>query len=290
VTAQPTYYDADPEGRGSMAVEDVETVEIHLLGGFAVTVDGVPTPSEGWRRRQAAALVKLLALAPQRTLHRERVIDALWPDVSVEEAAPRLHKAAHYARKALGHDRGLLLGGEAVALYPDVEVGIDVQRFEALAARAVATADNLAHTALAEYGGELLPGDIYEPWTNDERERLRLRHAELLRYAERWEELLVDDPADGDPSGADAPLRGPGRPASGAAAVRAHGRCLAARTGRRASHGRHRPPRSAARPRRSPTVGPDRPGAARRKSSGGNGWGGHGWGGAGGPGTRNGSR
>jgi DNA-binding SARP family transcriptional activator len=187
-----TYYDADPEGQ-SMGVE------IRLLGGFDVAVDGISTPPEGWRRRQAAALVKLLALAPQRTLHRERVIDALWPDLSVEEAAPRLHKAAHYARKALGCDRGLLLGGEAVALFPDSDVGIDVHRFDALAAQAVATADkDVAHAALAEYGGELLPGDIYEPWTTDERERLRLRHAELLRSAERWEELLVDDPADED--------------------------------------------------------------------------------------------
>jgi DNA-binding SARP family transcriptional activator len=188
-----THYDADPEGRKSMAVD------IHLLGGFDVTVDGRPTPADGWRRRQAAALVKLLALAPQRTLHRERVIDALWPDLSVDEAAPRLHKAAHYARKALGDDRGLLLGGQAVALFPDLEVSIDVHRFDALAAQAVSATDkDLAHAALAEYGGELLPGDIYEPWTGDERERLRLRHAELLRYAERWEDLLIDDPADED--------------------------------------------------------------------------------------------
>jgi len=80
-------------------------VEIDLLGGFAVRVDGRAVPSGEWRRRHAAALVKLLALAPRRTLHREQVIDALWPDSSVDVAAPRLYKAAHYARRVLGDPR-----------------------------------------------------------------------------------------------------------------------------------------------------------------------------------------
>ena len=50
----------------------VTGVRITLLGGFEVVVDGRQVPTVDWRRRQAAALVKLLALAPGRTLHRER--------------------------------------------------------------------------------------------------------------------------------------------------------------------------------------------------------------------------
>ena len=52
-------------------------VEIDLLGGFAVRVDGRPIPAGDWRRRKAASLVKLLALAHRHTLHREQMIDAL---------------------------------------------------------------------------------------------------------------------------------------------------------------------------------------------------------------------
>jgi len=79
----------------------VTDVGITLLGGFAVTVGGMPVDPTEWRRRQAAALVKILALSPRRTLHREQLIDLLWPELTVEDAAPRLHKAAHYARRAL---------------------------------------------------------------------------------------------------------------------------------------------------------------------------------------------
>ena len=97
-------------------------VRIALLGGFDVVVAGSTVPRAEWRRRQAANLVKLLALTPGRALHREQVTDRLWPDLDVEAAGPRLHKAAHYARRSLGSLRALVLDGEIVALFPDDRV------------------------------------------------------------------------------------------------------------------------------------------------------------------------
>ena len=55
-------------------------VHITLLGGFAVTLDGAVVPADAWSRRHASALVKVLALARGRRLHRDQVIDLLWPD------------------------------------------------------------------------------------------------------------------------------------------------------------------------------------------------------------------
>ena len=54
------------------------TIHITLLGRFAVTVDGVPVADSNWTRRHAAALVKVLAMAPgpapaPRADHRSRV-------------------------------------------------------------------------------------------------------------------------------------------------------------------------------------------------------------------------
>ncbi len=72
--------------------------EVRLLGRFEVVVDGRPIPPEAPRRRDAAALVKVLALSRGHRLPRELVLDALWPDLFDEQGAPRLHKAAHYAR------------------------------------------------------------------------------------------------------------------------------------------------------------------------------------------------
>ena len=70
--------------------------EIHvtLLGRFAVTVGGVPVAEAGWKRRHAAAVVvvKVLALAPGRRLHREQVIDLVRPG-DTTAAAVRFQQA-----------------------------------------------------------------------------------------------------------------------------------------------------------------------------------------------------
>ena len=168
-----------------------------VLGGFAVMVDGRPVPPADWRRRQAAALVKILALAPGRALHRERVIDALWPGIDVDDAAPRLHKAAHYARRALGGGASIVLGGERVALFPDTGVDVDAEVFQRLAEAALAAADPRAAGSAADaYHGDLLPADPYERWAEEARDRLRLLYLRVLRLAGRWEDLIAADPGD----------------------------------------------------------------------------------------------
>jgi predicted ATPase/DNA-binding SARP family transcriptional activator len=175
----------------------VERVDVRLLGGFEVTVDGHTVPADAWRRRHAAALVKLLALQPGHRLLRDQVLDLLWPDVSVDDAVPRLHKAAHYARGTLAAREAVVLSGEAVSLFPDARASVDVEDFDAAAAAAVSTEDPAATAAaLDRYPGDLLPDDLYEPWTEQDRERLRLRRLELLRLAGRWDALVAADPLD----------------------------------------------------------------------------------------------
>jgi DNA-binding SARP family transcriptional activator/tetratricopeptide (TPR) repeat protein len=171
-----------------------------MLGGFAVLLDGSKVNADSWTRPQAATLVKVLALAPGRRLHREQLIDRLWPDLTIGEAAPRLHKLAHYARRALGDDRtAVVLRDETVALLPDTEVTIDVDVFERAAEEAVADGSPMAAEAAADrYGGTLLPDDVYEAWADNRREHLRVRYRELLRVAGRWDALLAEDPADED--------------------------------------------------------------------------------------------
>ena len=170
-------------------------VEIDLLGGFAVRVDGRPVASGEWRRRQAAALIKLLALAPGRTLHRERVLDALWPGTAIEDAAPRLHKAAHYARRSLGDPRALVLAGDSVSLFPDTDVAVDADEFERRA-RTALDGDGDAGAVADLWTGDLLPGDPYEAWLDGPRDRLHRLHQEVLRRAGRWADLVRADPAD----------------------------------------------------------------------------------------------
>jgi DNA-binding SARP family transcriptional activator len=172
-------------------------VGLTLLGGFEVRVEDDAIAARHWSRRQSSALVKLLAMSPSRSLHRELVIDALWPHLGIDDAAPRLHKAAHYARKLLGRRDAVVLTGDAVYLWPDGDVHIDMVQFRHLAESAVSTGNRAAaKRALALYGGELLPQDLYEPWAEQHRLHLRRLYLELLRLAEDWHQVLAADPAD----------------------------------------------------------------------------------------------
>ena len=172
-------------------------VAVTLLGRFEVRVDGRTIASSRWSRRQSAALVKLLALTPARSLHREQVIDALWPGLAVDDAAPRLHKAAHYARRTLGHRDAVVLSAETVRLCPDDDVQVDAMRFQQLAESAVQSGGvAAAKGALAVYDGEVLPQDLYEPWVEQHRLHLGRLYVELLHQAGDWHQALAVDAAD----------------------------------------------------------------------------------------------
>jgi DNA-binding SARP family transcriptional activator len=157
----------------------VRELEIALLGRFAVTVEG--RDSGAFEHRRGADLVKVLALAPDHRLARDRVVELLWPALPADAGMANLHKAAHYARRALGDRRAVVLRNGFVELAPDATVITDVERFEA--------GDDAA------YGGPLLPDDEYEAWAVPARERLLQLHVDRLRRAGRWEELLEAEPA-----------------------------------------------------------------------------------------------
>lgn len=161
---------------------------MRLLGGFLVEVDGHPVQAEAWRHRRGADLVKLLALAPQHKLHRDQVMERLWPELGGEAAGANLRKAVHYARRALGGLEAITTDGDMVALWPEGPLQVDAER--------ALSGGGRIETALDLFAGELLPEDRYADWTEPYRERLRARRLELLRAAGRWDQVLELDPAD----------------------------------------------------------------------------------------------
>src|SRR4051812_36656642 len=107
-------------------------VEVRLLGGFEVSIDGRSVGAETIGRRDALRLMKFLALAPSRRAHREQLVESLWPDAAPNVLANRLHKAAHFVRKATGRADSVVLSSGTVALFPDADVEIDAAEFDGL--------------------------------------------------------------------------------------------------------------------------------------------------------------
>ena len=131
-------------------------LRLRLLGGFGADVDGVPVPPAAWQRSSATELVKLLALQPGHRLHREQVVDLLWPDLDPASGTRRLNKALHFARRALAADQ-VVLRDDLVSLSAD-PLTVDVDDFDA------AARDGDFEAALALYAGDLLPENRYDDW------------------------------------------------------------------------------------------------------------------------------
>src|SRR5215471_19081346 len=158
-------------------------IRIGLFGGFRVEVDARSVPEEAWRQRKPAALVKLLALAPRHRLHREQVMDALWPELAPAAAAANLRKALHLARRLAESSTGEPLiesAGELVAL-PANGLLVDVEEFRSTADRARRGGDVGAYAEAIELHGDgLLPDDRYEDWAIGPRDELRLEYLALI--------------------------------------------------------------------------------------------------------------
>src|SRR3954469_6954811 len=161
-------------------------LQIRLFGAFAVQVGDEVVREGAWRLRKGKSLVKLLALSPERRIHRERAAEVLWPDRSGGGPANNFHQALYVARRALegaGADAAtvLPLQDDMLALHPGGSVEIDIEAFEQAAARARASGElDDYRAALALHGGDLLPEDRYETWAAGRREALNEAHMGLL--------------------------------------------------------------------------------------------------------------
>ena len=138
-------------------------MQLQLLGGFRLSVDGAPVAT-------TIPVQRLLAyLGLHRTANRHQVAGALWPDFPEQRAHGSL-------RTALWRAQALRPGvvrtaDHAMALDVDVEVDVDVLLRCAGALRRGEDRPEW-RAALLVGEGELLPG-WYDDWVLLERERLR---------------------------------------------------------------------------------------------------------------------
>ncbi len=173
---------------------DAARLAINVLGGFSVSVDSRHISDSSWKLKKAKAVIKLLAIAPGNRIHRDVVLDVLWPDLEPEAALNNLHKALYVVRRALepgvsGSGDFVRFQEETLSLDSAAGLEVDCQQFDSLAKTALAK-DDLAsfQAALGVYKAELLPDDRYEEWSISKRDELAQTFQSLLvAYADMAE-------------------------------------------------------------------------------------------------------
>ena len=159
-------------------------LHVTLLGEQAITDDG--TGSVRMRSSRTIALVAFLALHAGSPQARQRIAGLFWPDSTDAQALTNLRRELHNLRHVLGDEPALVVTSRDLCWCDSetsrVDVRIfDIERKAALAAAAAGDSEGiLAHAAcaIAQYGGELLPG-MYDDWVHDARAELERQCVDL---------------------------------------------------------------------------------------------------------------
>jgi DNA-binding SARP family transcriptional activator len=164
-------------------------LRVYLLGRFEVVRADTPLPPHAWRRRRPADLLRLVALAPGRSLSREQAVDALWPDKDPASGANNLHRALYDLRQILG---GRWVDIERGQVRLRADAWVDVDAFE----RALADGD--ASGAVALYRGDLAIEEALDGHAPAHAPGLQARRAALrARFVEAALPLARTATADG---------------------------------------------------------------------------------------------
>jgi ATP/maltotriose-dependent transcriptional regulator MalT/DNA-binding SARP family transcriptional activator len=167
-------------------------LEFRALGGFTVVRHGEVVSVSEWQSRVARDLLKMLIANRGRPVHREVLIDRLWPDGDSDGANHRLSVALSTLRgvldpdKAHERDRYLVADRETVALRQGV-VTVDAEQFIERATRGLAllaagdVADGTAacRAAVELYVGDFLEDNPYDEWAEHLREDCRALFLEI---------------------------------------------------------------------------------------------------------------
>lgn len=149
-------------------------LRVSLLGEQAITDEGTGVRV---RSSRAAALIAFLATHAGSPQPRQRIAGLFWPDSTDAQALTNLRRELHQLRRVLGGEPSLVVTARDLCWRDTGTCRVDLRVFglerEAALAAADDDAEALAHAtrALAEYGGDLLPG-VYDEWLLEVRAEL----------------------------------------------------------------------------------------------------------------------
>jgi DNA-binding SARP family transcriptional activator/Tfp pilus assembly protein PilF len=172
-------------------------VEIRVLGGFTVLIDGEPVPPAGWQSRKARELLRILVARRGRPASRDELAELLWGPIAPadqDKVGHRLSVALSTLRAVLDPGRVVQADHFVVASQAHVAVDlarvrVDVEEFFARARYGVRlhergeTADAWTVLTAAEqaYTGEAFADDPYADWARPLRAEAHATYLHVLR-------------------------------------------------------------------------------------------------------------
>jgi DNA-binding SARP family transcriptional activator len=178
-----------PAPRQDSRREGAGLLTVRMLGAFELTIDGHRVTD--WRGQRTQSLMQFLAAHRHRSVPRDELIMAVWPDTDEDGGRHRLHQAVYELRRSLHSvDPGrspIVCGDGGYRLDDELSVWVDTEEFDdlgsaasrCLAARRPDEAVEFGQQALLLYRGDFLGQVTGADWATAERNRLRARFVQL---------------------------------------------------------------------------------------------------------------
>jgi DNA-binding SARP family transcriptional activator len=190
---------ADPAPDPSWAAD----VQIRCFGRFELSCNGLTV--QHWRRRSAERLLKLL-LVNGRRVHRDVLLDVLWPDVPINSSIRGLRVTLHALRRAIAQVAPEQKPLELIRAEGDTYVlntqrlWIDSDAFnEHYSAGLRFERTHQIESAMREYAAaealyrdDFLVDDLYEDWTVLPREELKDKYLLILTRLSQYNMAAMD--------------------------------------------------------------------------------------------------
>ncbi len=169
-------------------------VSVHTFGGLCLHYEGSPI-TICWESQKARLLFCYLLVSYDQWIHRDKLIEALWPGCDPDAGSQNFKTTLSRLRKSFSGAQTLVpvaSQGEAYRLNVK-EIGLDASAFKCAALTGIklhARGDSVAAKRYLEsaqdlYTGDFLPEEPFNEFISAERRYLAQLHASVIILLER---------------------------------------------------------------------------------------------------------
>ena len=169
-------------------------LRIHMLGEFAVWRDETLIAPQDWPTQKSQSLLKILLTQRSGSgwVASDRMMEYLWPELSLKSAKNNLWVSVSQARRMLEPDLPrassssfILSGPQGYKFNAASDAWLDVDAFNEqvqLASSTTAASRRIQafEEARKRYSGAYLPDNLYDDWAAPQREQLQETYLSLL--------------------------------------------------------------------------------------------------------------
>ncbi len=173
-----------------------DPLHVRLLGPFTLQRREEIIPNQAWKRSKAKELFKLLCLYPDISFTLDQLTELFWPESSPDKARANLWSTVSSLKSTIEPELSaragssyLQGGSQTYRIHLPAGSTVDTIQFKEKAEKGFyyyrnkdnARAQLYFESAVAIYRDQLLPEDLYAPWTDEPREEFALLRTRVLR-------------------------------------------------------------------------------------------------------------